>query len=59
VVGFVTAGDYSYIRGNGSALGFCASDTLLAARPSVVLVRNTSSPFFFPAKYSLFSHPYY
>lgn len=55
VIGFVSAGEYSYIRGRGSALGFIALNELFppTAHPTTVLIRNTSSPFFFLAHCSI------
>ena len=44
VIGFVTTGDYSLIRGEGHAIGFCTGDILKhPLLHAMVLIRNPTS----------------
>ena len=57
VIGRVVRGDYSFRQAQGFALAYCPVVALEAVKKGMVLIRNTSSKFYHPAKIQIHISP--
>ncbi|KAI1730773.1 ribonucleases p/MRP protein subunit POP1 domain-containing protein [Ditylenchus destructor] len=53
VIGRIVRGDYSFVNAQGVSYGYCPTTALTSIKDRIVLIRNSTSKFYHPAKISI------